>query len=112
MSNRSISIMTVDAKGRTTLREEVRRELGLEGGGLLLLEKTERGTYELVPATLIPRDRLWFHHAEMQARVAEAESDRREGRVTRTETPEAAQALLDSLKGRQRTRVRRSAMRR
>ncbi|HST57113.1 MAG TPA: AbrB/MazE/SpoVT family DNA-binding domain-containing protein [Longimicrobium sp.] len=109
MGNRSISFMTVDAKGRATLPEEVRRELGLEGGDFLLLEKTERGTFELVPATLIPRDQLWFHHPEMQARIAEAESDIREGRVTRTETPEEAQALLDSLKAKPRSRVRRSA---
>lgn len=108
MGNRSISFMTVDAKGRATLPEEVRRELGLEGGDFLLLEKTERGTFELVPATLIPTDQLWFHHPEMQARIAEAEADLREGRVTRTETPEEAQALLDSLKTKPRTRVRHS----
>jgi AbrB family looped-hinge helix DNA binding protein len=104
MGNRSISFMTVDAKGRATLPEEVRRELGLEGGDFLLLEKTERGTFELVPATLIPRDQLWFHHPEMQARIAEAEADLREGRFTRTETPEEAQALLDSLKSKPRPR--------
>ena len=109
MGNRSISFMTVDAKGRATLPEEGRRELGLEGGDFLLLEKTERGTFELVPATLIPRDQLWFHHPEMQARIEEAESDIRAGRVTRTETPEEAQALLDSLKGKPRSRARRSA---
>ncbi len=44
MGNRSISFMTVDAKGRATLPEEVRRELGLEGGDFLLLEKTGRGS--------------------------------------------------------------------
>lgn len=109
MGSRSISFMTIDAKGRATLPEEVRRELGLEGGDFLLLEKTERGTFELVPATLIPRDQLWFHHPEMQARIAEAEADLREGRVSRTETPEEAQALLDSLKSKPHARVRRNA---
>ena len=47
---------------------------------------------------MTPDDQRWFHHPEMQARIAEAEADLREGRVTRTETPEEAQALLDSLK--------------
>ncbi|WP_329683722.1 AbrB/MazE/SpoVT family DNA-binding domain-containing protein [Longimicrobium sp.] len=108
VAERAFSFMTVDAKGRATLPEEVRRALGLEGGDFLLLEKTERGTFELVPATLIPRDQLWFHHPEMQARIAKAEADRREGRIVTTETLEEAQALLDSLKAAPRTRARRS----
>lgn len=93
--------MTVDRRGRGTLPEPVRRALGIDGedANLVLLEKTERGTYELVPATLIPKDQIWFHHPEMQARVAEAETDFREGRFTRTETPDEAQAYLDRLKG-------------
>jgi bifunctional DNA-binding transcriptional regulator/antitoxin component of YhaV-PrlF toxin-antitoxin module len=92
--------MTVDRRGRGTFPEEVRRELGLgsEDANLVILERTERGTFELVPAALVPKDQLWFHHPEVQARVAEAEADFREGRFTRTETPEEAQAYLDSLK--------------
>lgn len=39
----------------------------------------------------------WFNHPEMQARIAEAEADRREGRVIRTETPEEFQAYLNTL---------------
>jgi bifunctional DNA-binding transcriptional regulator/antitoxin component of YhaV-PrlF toxin-antitoxin module len=92
--------MTVDRRGRGTFPEEVRRELGLgsEDANLLILERTERGTFELVPAALVPKDQLWFHHPDVQSRVAEAEADFREGRFTRTETPEEAQAYLDSLK--------------
>jgi AbrB family looped-hinge helix DNA binding protein len=90
--------LTLDKKGRTTLPEEVRSALGLDAGDLILLERTERGTYELVPAMLVPKDQLWFHHPEMQARIARAEKDFTEGRATRTETPEEAQTLLDSLK--------------
>lgn len=95
--------MTVDKRGRGTLPEEVRRELGLdaEDTNLVILEKTARGTYELVPAALIPKDQLWFHHPDMQQRVTQAEADFREGRYTRTDTPEAAQAFLDSLKAEQ-----------
>ncbi|HVG44843.1 MAG TPA: hypothetical protein VM890_08935 [Longimicrobium sp.] len=43
-------------------------------------------------------DQSWFHHPEIQARIAEAEADFREGRFTRTTTLEEAQAHLDSLK--------------
>jgi len=44
-------------------------------------------------------DQRWFYHPEMQARVADAEAEFREGRATRTTTPEEAQRFLDSLKG-------------
>jgi hypothetical protein len=46
----------------------------------------------------VPEDQLWFRHPEVQARVAEAESDFKNGRYTFTKTPEEAQAYLDSLK--------------
>ena len=39
----------------------------------------------------------WFDHPEMQARTAKAEEDRREGRVQRFASREAALAHLDSL---------------
>lgn len=94
----ALTFMVVDHEGRATLPEEVLSDLGLGADDFLLLEKTERGTYELVPASLVPRDQIWFHHPEMQARVVEAEADFREGRATRTQTPEEAQAFLDSLK--------------
>jgi hypothetical protein len=46
----------------------------------------------------VPRDQLWFYHPEMQARIASAEEDFASGRCTHPETPEEAQAFLDSLK--------------
>jgi hypothetical protein len=39
----------------------------------------------------------WFDHPEMQARIEKAEADRREGRVEKFDTREAALAHLDSL---------------
>jgi bifunctional DNA-binding transcriptional regulator/antitoxin component of YhaV-PrlF toxin-antitoxin module len=92
--------LTVDKRGRNTLPEEVRRDLGIgdEDTTLVLLEKTGHGTYELVPASLVPRDQLWFHHPEMARRVAQAEADFQEGRSTRADTADAAQAFLDGLK--------------
>ena len=98
----SVVYLSVDRKGRATLPEEVRASLGLRSGDFVLLEKTERGTYELVPAALVPRDQLWFHHPEMQTRLRKAEADLAEGPSTVTTTPAAAQALLDSSKARRR----------
>lgn len=98
MMAQAVSFLTVDKKGRATLPEEVRTALGIEAGDLILLERTVRGTYELIPATLVPKDQLWFHHPEMQARVRHAESELAEGRASRTATLEEAQVFLDSLK--------------
>lgn len=96
-----MAFLTVDKRGRNTLPEEVRRDLGIgdEDTTLVILEKTDRGTYELVPASLVPKDQLWFHHPEMGRRIQQAEADFQAGRSTSAATPEAAQSFLDSLKG-------------
>jgi AbrB family looped-hinge helix DNA binding protein len=94
------AFVTLDPKGRATLPEEVRRELGVRSGDVILLERTDRGTFELVPAALVPRDQLWFHHPEMRRRVSQAEADFSEGRETRTRTPRAARSFLGRLKKR------------
>jgi hypothetical protein len=39
----------------------------------------------------------WFDHPEMRRRIAEAEADRREGRVTRMESTESISAYLEGL---------------
>jgi bifunctional DNA-binding transcriptional regulator/antitoxin component of YhaV-PrlF toxin-antitoxin module len=92
--------LTVDKRGRNTLPEEVRRDLGVgdEESTLVILEKTDHGTYELIPASLVPKDQLWFHHPEVRRRIEQAEADFREGRSTSAANPEEAQVLLDRLK--------------
>ena len=100
----SVSFLNVDRKGRATLPEEVRSDLGVQSGDLVLLERTQRGTWELVPAHLVPRDQLWFHHPQMQARIAQAEADFAKGRVARSRGPRQAQAFLDGLKRRRKAR--------
>ena len=65
----------------------------------MILEKTGHGTYELVPASLVPNEQLWFHHPEMASRVAQVEVDFREGRSTSAETPADVQSFLGGLKG-------------
>ncbi len=99
----SVIFLTLDKKGRATLPEEVRSELGVEAGDLILLEKTGRNTFELVPAALVPKDQLWFHHPEMQRRVARAEADLAAGRVSKMAAGEV-QAYLDELKPQKRRR--------
>lgn len=94
----TVSFLSVDKKGRATLPEEVRSDLGLRLGDFVLLERTRTGTWELVPASLVPRDQLWFHHPEMRGRVARAEADFARGRSARTRTARQAKAFLDSLK--------------
>ena len=94
------AFVTLDKKGRATLPEDVRSALGVRAGDLIILERTDRGTFELVPAALIPKDQLWFFHPEMQARIREAEADLGAGRGKVTRTPEEARVFLDGLKRR------------
>lgn len=105
----SSAFVTLDKKGRATLPEDVRSALGVGAGDLIILERTERGTFELVPAALIPKDQLWFFHPEMQARIKKAEADLGAGRATVTRTPEEAMDLLDSLKRRPGKRQKKGA---
>ena len=98
MAPATLGVLTFDKKGRTTFTERMREELGIDESTYVVVERTERGTIELVPADLVPRDQLWFHHPEMQQRIARAEADFGEARSIETTTPEAAQRLLDRLK--------------
>jgi len=92
------AFVTLDKKGRATLPEDVRSALGVGAGDLIILERTDRGTFELIPAALIPKDQSWFFHPEMQARIRKAEADLSAGRKAVTRTPEEARVLLDGLK--------------
>lgn len=47
-----------------------------------------------------PRDYSWFDHPEMQARIAKAEADLREGRFVDLHSEEEIFAYFDSLKPR------------
>lgn len=93
-------LVALGAKGRLVLPDAVRRELDLHSGDYLLVERTERGSIELVPADVVPRDQRWFAHPEMQQRIAEAEASIEAGATREVRSVEEAQAYLDSLKGR------------
>ena len=94
--------MNVDRRGRGTLPDEVRKALGIgkDDSNLIILERTERGTYEMVPAAIIPKDQLWFYHPKMQERIRKAEASLAAGGAATTRTPEEARAFLDGLKRR------------
>ena len=96
--SRIIGYLTIDQKGRTTLPQEMRKQLGITAGVQLRIEQTDNGTFELVPAVSVPQDQLFYHSPEGRARLERAEEDIRLGRVTRTHGPEEAQEFLDSLK--------------
>ena len=96
--SRVIGYLTIDRKGRTTLPQEMRKQLGVSEGTQLRIEKTDDGAFEIVPSVSIPQDQLWYHSAEGRSRLERADEDFRLGRVTRTSGEKEAQEFLDSLK--------------
>ncbi len=102
--SRILGYLTVDQKGRTTIPQEMRSALGLEAGTQLRVDRSDDGVFELIPAEVIPRDQLWFHTPEVQARVAQAETEFSNGGSTQTDGPDETQRFLDSLKKRSDTR--------
>ena len=96
--SRIIGYLTIDQKGRTTLPQKMRKQLGITDGVQLRIEQADNGAFELVPAVSIPQDQLFYHSPEGRVRLERAEKDLRLGRVTRTDGAEEAQAFLDSLK--------------
>lgn len=93
----TVTYLTLDKKGRTTLPEEVREALGVGPGDFLLLERTERGTYEVIPAQLVPKEDLWHFHPEFRERLRLGEEDIKAGRTHQASGEEFLE-LLDSWK--------------
>lgn len=89
---------TIGDKGRFTLPDDIRKNLGIHAGDVVIIELTDRGTAEIIPATLVPTDQVWFAHVEMQTRVQEAMEDIAHGRTTRVRTPAELTAHLTRLK--------------
>ena len=106
---KATTFLTLDNKGRATFPEEVRQSLGVGAGDFILLERTPHGTFELVPAMLVPADQLWFHHPEMRRRIERAEADFSSKASNHTASTEEARTLLDGLKRSRRPSRRRAA---
>lgn len=96
--SRTIGFLTVDRKGRTTLPQELRDELGLGEHTQLRIDRTDDGVFEIIPSVVIPRDQLWYHSPEVRERLRRGEASFRDGRSTRTRGEAETRRLLDSLK--------------
>ena len=95
--SRTIGYLTIDPKGRTTLPQEMRKQLGVSEGIQLRIDVTDTGSFEIVPSVSVPLDQLYYHSPEGRARLERAEEDFRLGRATRTSGEEETQRFLDSL---------------
>lgn len=103
----SRTFLSLDKKGRATLPEEVRAELRVGAGDLILLEKTSRGTFELVPAELVPREDLWHFNPEFRERLLQADAELKTGKGRRV--PGAK--FLELLEGWQQPKARKKPRR-
>jgi len=83
----------VGAKHQVTIPSRISKALKLKKGDHVLMRLV--GTrVELVPASLIPKDQLWFWTPEWQAKEREADEDIAEGRAKDFHSVEA---LLEDL---------------
>jgi bifunctional DNA-binding transcriptional regulator/antitoxin component of YhaV-PrlF toxin-antitoxin module len=94
---------TVGDKGRVTLSENVRKHLGVAEGDVVLIELGESGTVEIIAAAYVPRDQVWFLHADMQQRIAEAHRDIAAGRTTGVGKQAEVRAHVQRIKKRRRS---------
>lgn len=98
MANRAQpGAITVGDKGRVVLSEAFRR-IGVSEGDVVVAEVTDRGTIELVPMALVPRDQVWFAHPDVQERMAEAHADIAAGRVTTATSSEDLRVALRTMR--------------
>lgn len=70
----------IGAKQQVTIPRRISKALGLKKGDLLLVRLVDRHL-EMVPASLIPKDQLWFWTREWQLKEQEADEDIARGRV-------------------------------
>jgi len=104
MAKRSRTVSaTVGDKGRVTLSDHVRKHLGVVEGDVVLIELGDNGTAEIIAASLVPRDQVWFLHPEMQERIAEAHGDIARGRTTAVTEAAALRGHLVRTKKRRRS---------
>jgi bifunctional DNA-binding transcriptional regulator/antitoxin component of YhaV-PrlF toxin-antitoxin module len=96
--SRVLGYVTIDREGRGSFPLAVREALQLDEGTQLRLEQGADGRVELVPVMTVPRDQLYFHTPEMQARITRAEQSFTEGTSTRTHSEKETIAFLDRLK--------------
>jgi len=85
----------VGAKHQVTIPHKISTALHLREGDHMLM-RLAGGRLEMIPASLVPKDQLWFWTAEWQRKEREAEADINAGRVKEFESVEE---LLKDLRG-------------
>ena len=75
------------AKNQVTIPHRISRALRLKRGDHMLM-RLVGGRVEMIPASLIPRDQLWFWTPEWQKKEREADEDIAQGRVKEFESVE------------------------
>src|SRR5258708_5282004 len=82
-------------KHQVTIPHRIAKALKLKKGDHMLVRLVDRRV-ELVPASLIPKDQLWFWTPEWQAKEREADTDIAEGRVKESISVEELLEVLKS----------------
>jgi bifunctional DNA-binding transcriptional regulator/antitoxin component of YhaV-PrlF toxin-antitoxin module len=75
------------AKNQVTIPHRISRALKLRRGDHMLM-RLVGGRVEMIPASLIPKDQLWFWTPEWQKKEREADEDIARGRVKEFESVE------------------------
>ena len=75
------------AKHQVTIPHRISKALQLRKGDHLLMRLVGRRV-ELIPASLVPKDQLWFWTSEWQKKEREADEDIAAGRLTEFESVE------------------------
>jgi antitoxin PrlF len=91
---RSVLKGLVRQKGVVTIPQTIRQQLDLEEGDEVIFS-VEDGKVVLTPATVVPRDQMWFWTPEWQTREAEADADLAAGNST---TYDSEEEFLNALK--------------
>ena len=75
------------AKNQVTIPHRISKALRLRKGDHMLM-RLAGGRVEMIPASLIPKDQLWFWTPEWQKKEREADDDIARGRVKEFESAE------------------------
>jgi len=82
------------AKNQVTIPHRISKALRLKKGDHMLMRLVGRRV-EMIPASLIPKDQLWFWTPEWQKKEREADEDIAQGRVKKCASVEE---LMQDLK--------------
>ena len=91
------------AKNQITIPHRISKALRLKKGDHMLVRVVGK-TVELVPASIIPRDQLWFWTPEWRKKEREADEDIAQGRVKEFASVSKLEKRNSKIKNRSMTR--------